>query len=71
MTAESVSFTINEGPRRPRPRPFTLTYLGEGVVTVEGVGLFARFTKAECDAATAERLGRDPRWRVEPTQQRR
>lgn len=65
MTAESVSFTLNEGPRRPRPRPFTLTYLGEGVVSVEGVGLFARFTTAECDEATARRLEHDPRWRVQ------
>ncbi len=70
MTAESVSFTLNEGPRRPRPRPFTLTYLGEGVVTVEGVGLFARFTTAECDEVTAKQLEQDPRWRVEPRQRR-
>jgi hypothetical protein len=43
-----------------------LTYLGEGVVAVEGVGVFARFTRAECDAATAKRLENDPRWRIEP-----
>lgn len=62
--AEGVGFRINEGPRRPRPRPFTLTYLGEGVVAVEGVGVFSRFTTAEVDARTAARHQGDPRWEV-------
>lgn len=64
--AEGVGFRINEGPRRPRRLPFTARYLGDGVVSVEGVGLFTRWTRAEVDAETAARLAADPRWEVAP-----
>ena len=62
--AEAVGFRINEGPTPARPAPFKATYLGEGVVTVPGVGLFTRFTCAGVDAATAARLREDPAWEV-------
>lgn len=62
--AEAVGLRINEGPRRPRSLPFTATYLGDGVVSLPGVGVFARFTRAEVDAATAARLEGDPAWEV-------
>jgi hypothetical protein len=65
--AEAVGFRINEGPRRPRRLPFMARYVGEGVVSVEGVGLFARWTRAEVDADTAARLAQDPRWEIEPS----
>jgi hypothetical protein len=64
--AEAIGFRINEGPTRPRPLPFTAMYVGEGVVTVEGVGVFARWTRASVDAATAARLRGDPAWEVTP-----
>ncbi|MCO5165417.1 MAG: hypothetical protein M9894_03495 [Planctomycetes bacterium] len=64
--AEAVGLRINEGPRRPRSLPFAATYLGEGVVDLPGVGLFARWTRAEVDAATADRLRGDPAWEVRP-----
>lgn len=64
--AEGVGFRLNEGPLRPRPLPFTATYLGDGVVTLDGFGTFARFTKAEVDAPTAARLEGDPAWLIAP-----
>lgn len=64
--AEAVGFRINEGPRRPPRLPFTARYLGDGVVSVEGVGLFSRWTRAEVDADTAARLAKDPCWEVRP-----
>ena len=69
--AEGVGFRLNEGPLRPRALPFTATYLGEGVVTLEGFGTFARFTRGGVDAATAARLAGDPAWEVVETRLRR
>lgn len=63
--AEAVSIRINEGPLRRRSRPFAVTYLGEGVVALDGVGVFAKHVTAEVDAATAAKLSGDPSWRVE------
>lgn len=62
--AEGVGFRLNEGPLRPPALPFTAMYLGEGVVTLDGFGTFARFTRAEVDAATAARLEGDPAWEL-------
>lgn len=64
--AEGVGLRLNEGPLRPRSLPFKATYVGDGVVTLEGFGTFARFTRAEVDAATAARLAGDPAWVIEP-----
>lgn len=64
--AEVVGFRINEGPRPAERAPFRATYLGDGVITVPGVGLFARWTCAGVDAATAARLRTDPLWEVRP-----
>lgn len=66
--AEAVSIHINEGPLRRRARPFVVTYLGESVVNLAGVGVFAKHVTAEVDAATAAKLEGDPAWRVERRQ---
>ena len=63
--AESVSFRINEGPRARPAKPFTLTYLGEGVVSVPQVGNFTRGTKAEVGAAVARAYEGLADWQVE------
>lgn len=63
--AEGVGLRLNEGPLRPRSLPFRATYLGDGVVTLEGFGTFARHTCAAVDAPTAARLGADPAWVIE------
>lgn len=64
--AEAIGFRLNEGPVGARPLPFRITYLGDGVVTVPGVGLFSRHTRAGAPADVAARLRADPAWRVEP-----
>lgn len=64
--AEAIGFRLNEGPVGARPLPFRITYLGDGVVTVPGVGLFSRHTRAGAPADVAARLRPDPAWRVEP-----
>lgn len=63
--AEGITFRINEGPPPRRPEPFSLTYLGEGVVSVRGIGNFAHGTRAAVDAETAARYRDHAEWRVE------
>lgn len=63
--AESVGFRINEGPPRAPRKPFRITYLGDGVATVDGIGLFTRGTSAEATRSQAERYRGLPDWEVQ------
>jgi hypothetical protein len=55
----------NERPPGPPPKPFWLTYVGDDVVSVKGIGLFQNGTRAEVGPATAERYRGQPDWVVE------
>lgn len=63
--AEAVGFRLNEGPPRGRRPTHTLTWLGEGVVEVPGVGVFARDVTAWVSSELAARYAGLPGWRVE------
>jgi hypothetical protein len=59
-------FFSDERPKPRPPKPFWLTYTGDDVVTVPGVGLFQNGTTAEVDADVAARYGVTPGWAVQP-----
>ena len=63
--AEAVGFRINEGPPQGPRLAHTLTWLGEGVVEVPGVGVFARDVTAWVSPELAARYAGQPGWRVE------
>ena len=61
---EGLSFRVNEDRPVARQKPYWLTYLGDGVVRVDEVGLFQHKTSANVDRAVATAYaGRDD-WRV-------
>lgn len=63
---EGVRWYFSDDRAPPPPaKPFWLTYVGDDVVTVAGVGKFANGTRANVDAATAEIYRADPAWVVE------
>jgi hypothetical protein len=53
-----------ERPRGPRPEPYTLTYIGEGVEEVPDVGLFQHGTTAEIGEALAREFEGRAGWIV-------
>jgi hypothetical protein len=57
-------FFSEERPPAPPPKPFLLTYEGDDVVEVPGVGKFQNGTTAEVDTDVARALEGRPGWRV-------
>jgi hypothetical protein len=53
-----------ERPPAPRPKPFILTYMGEGVVEVPEVGLFQNGTTAEIGPELAREYEGKDGWLV-------
>lgn len=66
VPAEGISWRLGEDRPCAPDLPFRLTYVGEGVVSVPGLGNFARGTTASVNAKVAERYRGLPDWAVEP-----
>lgn len=57
-------FFSDERPAGPPPKPFFLTYVGEGVAEVPDVGAFQNGTTAEIGRRLAEEYRARPDWLV-------
>jgi hypothetical protein len=57
-------YFAEDRPRGAPPKPFLLTYAGDDVVEIPGVGKFQNGTTAEVDAETARACEGRPEWIV-------